>query len=216
MPWDKDLDRLRGIAAALGDKPAWRRFADYCAKRGAGVRPAAMSALEDFLNEAAGWTDDERLVFARWLLPQSQSFMGQHLILPQPLYERLVIPAIRAWSVQAPHSAEPRLWLGLLRCDDPWAHLEAALALDPGCDLAKRTLVNRILAGIDYNQHHMPEFYIHDPRLDLVDLDRVVALASGADDGTWKADVLAEARSLRAVAESWLSDHPGEGDFASH
>ncbi|MDG2528929.1 hypothetical protein [Caulobacter endophyticus] len=216
MPWDKDLDRLRGIAAALGDKPAWRGFADYCAKRGAGLRPAAMTALEGFLDEAAGWTDDARLVFVRWLLPQSQGFMGQHLILPQPLHERVVTPAVRAWSVQAPHSAEPRLWLGLLRCDDPCAHLEAALALDPDCDLAKRTLVNWILADIDYNQHHMPAFYIHDPRRDLVDLDRVVALAGGGADGVWKADVLAEARSLRAVAERWLSDHPDEGDFASH
>ena len=113
-----------------------------------------------------------------------------------------------------PNASEAHLWAGLFGERDRRARLRAALALDPGCRRARRLLVQWVLGGIDYNQHHMPDFYINDPRIDLTDLDEVLSLAGGDDDTPWIADIRAEAADKRTVAETWLAAHPGEGDFA--
>ncbi len=175
-----------------------------------------MARLEVFIEAASRWSFDERLAFCMWLLEESRRLFDPTLLLSQPLYTRLVVPAVREWREQSPDDARPHLWLGMLRCDDPSLHLEHALRLDPSCELARVTLTQWILGDVEYNQHELPAFYIHDPRDDLVALDRADGLASDSAEQAWVEGVRREIADLRMRAEGWLAEHPLPGDFAIH
>jgi len=112
--------------------------------------------------------------------------------------------------------AEAHLWLGLLRCDDPSEHLADALKLDPNCEQARQVLVEWIIGDIEYNQHELPSFYIHDPREDLAALDRAADLLAGASTSEETFRQKLEIAELRRRAEGWLAAHPLPGDFAKH
>lgn len=216
MPWDSDLDELAGLSVRARAEPEWARFADFAEARSKGLRGDAFRSLNVFLDESGGWDYPRQLRFTRWLLEASLRFSDRALPIPHPLSVRLVVPVVRQWCDREPEDAQPRLWLGLLRCDDPSAHLEAALKLDPTCEKARQTLTDWALDDVEYNQHHLPDFYIHDPRLDLVELDRLSAVIDASADEEWAGRVREEIRELRCRAEEWLSLHPRPGDFAAY
>ena len=95
-------------------------------------------------------------------------------------------------------------------------HVERALDLNPQLDLARKTLVQWILADIDYNQHEMPWLYIHDPRDDLKLLDRAELLMREGGSPKWVEATRQEIPELRKQAKQWLAAHPCDGDFASY
>jgi len=216
MPYNRDLDELMRLAVEVNLRPQYRIFAEFAELRGQGVRRGALDKLRCFLDLATFWPFPERLVFVRWLLEKSRKFSDSSIVLPQVARERLVVPTVREWSEANSAEAEPWLWLGLLRCDRPARHLERALALDPSCDLARKTLIEWIISDIKYNQHHLPQFYIYDPRGDLKDLDQAESLIEGRAIDEWATEVQREITELRRLAAQWVIDHPRPGDFAVH
>lgn len=174
-----------------------------------------MAALDQFLGQSRAWSYEGQLDFAQWVLSASRGFSLPHSLLAQPLVAHFLVPTVKEWCALQPLEADPHLWLGLLGCDDPSEHLERALALDPRCELARRTLTQWILADVDYNQHELPQLYIHDSRDDLKDLERAERLLDDSEDASWATTTRAEIETSRAKADEWLRSHPREGDFAS-
>ncbi|MDC7676775.1 hypothetical protein [Asticcacaulis machinosus] len=207
----EDLDKMLELAKKAKAEKGWGGFADYLEQHGAGVRKRALESLNLFLNDAVLWPLEERLRFTLWLL---DSIDIEALV--QPLKLRLVIPTIREWESLNPLSPEPPLWLGLLHCDKPENHIRRALELDPKCEKAREILCQWIIADISYNQHELPAFYIHDPRVDLADLAEAEALCLSYEHKAWVEHMLSEIMQQRALAEEWLENHPRLGDFASY
>ena len=215
MPFDKDYDRLIAIAEVAETRPAWRGYAKYCGLRGQGLRPAAMAALDAFINDSDNWPFEARLEFIQWVLTEGRAFGDNAALIPQPLHARLAVPTVVEWSARSPNDARAHLWLGLLGLDAPLDHLKRALELDPTCEMARKTLFEWSLDDVDYNQHHMPDFYIHDPRPDLVDLDLIEGIVRGSTAISWVDERMAEINALRTIALEWLAAHPTDGDFAT-
>jgi hypothetical protein len=201
MPSDNDLNALIFLAAEAKKEDLWLDFSRFCELRGQGVRAAAMEHLDKFAQAAASWSFEKRRTFSQWVLWRSRKFQDDRVVLPHPLRERLIVPTLRIWCDTLPSEAEPHLWLGLLRCDDPSNHLDQALNLDPSCELARRTLTNWIISDIDYNQHELPSFYINDPASDLKELEKASKLASASTAEAWASNVHQEIAELRARAE---------------
>jgi hypothetical protein len=201
MPYDSDMDQLTLLAGEARKKDAWFEFSRFCELRGHGVRAEAMERLNEFMRAAACWSFEERMAFSRWVLWHSREFRDDRIVVPHSLREQFIIPTLRHWCETSSGEAEPRLWLGLLRCDDPSHHLEEALELDPSCELARQTLTRWILWDVDYNQHELPSFYIDDPANDLRELERASKLASGSTAEAWAMTVQQEIAGLRARAE---------------
>jgi hypothetical protein len=199
------MDTLIFLAAEAKAKDSWLDFSQFCALRGQGVRAAAMERLDKFLRAAVAWPLEERLAFSKWLLQRSQKFHDDRVVLPHFLRERLIVPTLRQWNEALPNEADPHLWLGLLRCDDPSHHLDKALSLDPSCEQARRALVDWILSDVEYNQHELPSFYINDPTDDLKALKRALELASDRAAEAWASSALREIGERRARAESWIA-----------
>lgn len=203
------------IAIEARNQPGWVAYAAFAKSRSLGRRTEAFLSLGEFVTATASWTFEARLEFCRWLLEKSQGLDDQAIALPQPLKVSTAQPTMEEWSQRNPKSAEAHLWLGLMRCGDPSEHLALALDLDPSCETARWNLANWILADVEYNQHHLPDYYIHDPRADLEALDRAQGLIDGGLAEERAALLCAEASELRSQAEAWLALHPTPGDFAS-
>ena len=221
MPANHEFDELLLIASDADERAAWQEFGRYCVLRATGVRKPALQALDRFLQQATGWPFVERLAFVRWLMagtarfPRYSSLSSQSaLLIPQPLRDRLLIPTITEWSEQAPQDHEPFLWLGLLGHGHARDQFARALALDPACEKARRMLVDWMLDPINYNQHELPSFYIHDPREDLEDLQEALHIATSSSDAAWLDGTRATIHRYRLRAEAWLVLHPAPGDFA--
>ncbi len=208
-------DELAKASIEARTHPEWVEFAVYAELRSKGLRAQAFTALSGFIERSAAWDFTRRLEFVLWVLESRLFVTSTNPLTPQPIWERLIVPTVREWADRQPTDANAHLWLGLVGCDDPTKHLERALELDPRLERARRTLVEWAFDDIDYNQHHMPDFYIHDPRIDLVELDRIATLIDGSDDCAWAGGAKDEARALRSNAERWLVDHPDPGDFAT-
>lgn len=204
------------MAREASERPEWSEFALFAELRGKGVRAQAFKALTPFVQRAVDWDFKDRLSFCRWLLNRSLNFKDRTVAIPQPLSTGLVIATVLEWSDREPDSAEAHLWLGLLGCDDASQHLQRALELDPSCDRARWTLVEWLLGDVEYNQHELPAFYIHDPRNDLPVLDQVDALIDARPDHREAVRLRQEVAELRRLATEWLTAHPKEGDFASY
>lgn len=211
-----DLDWLAALAGEANEHPEWREYSAFADSRSRGLRTEALQHLSRFIRAASDWKFEERLRFSRWLLGKGGRFGDLGIASPQPLHVNLLIPTIRQWSEREPTIAEAYLWLGLLRCDDPSEHLAHALVLDPNCEQARQVLVEWIISDVEYNQHELPSVYIHDPRDDLVHLDRAADLLAGVSASDETSRQRLEITDLRRHAEGWLAAHPRHGDFARH
>lgn len=205
MPYNSDLELLIFLAGEARAQDEWLEFSRFCEFRGQGVRVEAMRHLDQFMRAAACWSFEARIAFSRWALWRSRRFRDDRIVLPHSLREELIIPTVRHWRETAPGEAEARLWLGILRCDDPSHHLEQALELDPSCELARQTLTRLILRDVEYDQHELPGFYIGDPADDLRELEQASNLASGSVEEAWALTVHQEIAGLRAQAEAALA-----------
>jgi hypothetical protein len=216
MPSNSDLNRLAAMGEEAEHHAGWADYAAFANCRSRGLRSDGFRALDSFIVVSGSWSFEGRLAFCRWLFGPLPNFSDQRLALPQPLLAKIAIPTVKEWSAREPNCAEAHLWLGLLHCDVPREHLARALELDPTCDRARWTLVEWIIGDVEYNQHHLPDFYIHDPRDDLPVLNQAEALIDGGGDDE-RADCLRrEVSELRCRAEDWVAAHPREGDFAAH
>ena len=205
MSYDSDMDLLMLLAEEARKEEAWLEFSRFCELRGRGIRAEAMRRVDQFMQLAANWSFDERLAFSRWVLWRSRKFRDDRMVLPHPLREQCIIPTLRSWYEAASSEAEPRLWLGILRCDDPSYHLAQALELDPTCELARETLTRWILSDVAYNQHELPGFYFGNPADDLKELERALKLVSGSTAEAWARTVQQQIARLRARAEDALA-----------
>ncbi len=202
------MDKLVVLALEANARPEWHEFALYCELRGRGIRSGAFDSLGRFIEQAVTWTFDARLQFARWALEYSNLFYDRGVLLPTPVRTSLLMPTLMEWSANSPREAQAHLWLGLLGCDDPRHHLTCALEFDPTCEAARQTLANWILGDIEYNQHHLPDFYILDPRGDLSTLIQVERLIEDSSSESWAETTRKEVLRLRMNVDSWLAAHP--------
>lgn len=209
--WENDLNKMAALADQARLKAPWCKFADYLEQHSKGIRKRALVTLMEFIDEALLWPFAERLRFTIWLL---ESMPVDALV--QPLNMRLLIPTLKEWKAYDPSQAGAYLWLGLLRCDVPADYLQHALELDPKCQKARAQLCEWIIGAVSYNQHELPAFYIHDPRIDLLDLAEAEVLCQGYENADWGVCVLAAIAEQRELAETWLRNHPRPGDFATH
>ena len=198
-----DLDKLLTLAESARTEPEWCGFADYLETHGRGLRKPALKALNQFLDLACNWAFSERQRFSVWLLTSLHAGA-----IVAPLRERLLVPTLREWNERSPNEAGLHLWLGLLGCDEPMAHFQKALEIDPGCEPAREKLAWWIKTDVDHNQHHLPAYYINDPSIDLLDLAEAESLCAGYESSGWGKIVLDDIREQRALAEAWLRDHP--------
>lgn len=204
-----DLDRMLAFSAEARKHPGWARLADYLSLHGQGVRKRALVTLSSFIEDAMGWPLKARLDLSLWILETLRLSS-----IPAPLFTSIVLPTCEDWIQEEPENAEAHLWLGKLNPSIARQEFTLALALAPENDEARGRLCQSLIDHIDFNQHHLPHFYINDPKLDLIDLSTAEALWIGREQSKWAKFCLNDIRGLRKCAEMWLLKKESESTIS--
>jgi hypothetical protein len=89
-----------------------------------------------------------------------------------------------------------------------------AIELDPADQPARVRLVELLIGGLDYDAHHLPDYYIGDAAADLRDADDASALIEGVSDAEVRARLREELAAARPLLEDWLAFQAERGtDF---
>ena len=88
---DTYFQSLRHIASLARAVPEWSDYAAFCEKYEGGLRRDAFSDLERFISHLENATFVERRRFVSWLLPRVDGREGQHMLVPYPLSQRVVM-----------------------------------------------------------------------------------------------------------------------------
>ncbi|MDB5676036.1 MAG: hypothetical protein JWM65_3018 [Sphingomonas bacterium] len=223
MPHNEDLDRLVSLAEAVADREAWQLFATYLALRGRGRRVEALRALDTFLNDAENWPFAERQALLLWLAAANADGGFGNLLIPQPLWQRVVAPTASAWLAREPDSARANYLYaihvaGAEEGAEPLAYLRKAVRLDPADQTARATFIRRVAACTQNAQHELPwHGYLGVASEDIRDLRDALAMVEGIDDPASRAEFTPALTALLDTAEAWEAfQELGDGtDFAS-
>ena len=211
----EDYSKLESIALLLRESGQWPDFATYCDLRAKGLRKEAMKALELFVNNLQNQGFERRKNFVTRAMESQANFgIETHAVFPHPLSAKILLPSLKEWAVKE-DNARVYFWMSKLG-DTSLENLKRALEIDPSFDAGRVSLCELLLADISYNQHHLPDFYIHDPREDLKELDDVETLIADVKLQDWVEQIVSDISDYRNHALEWLRLHPDTGDFASH
>jgi hypothetical protein len=222
---------LRAITAEASAKEAWSAYARYCRDREAGLRRQAFQHLETFLASAKSWSFDQRSEFANWLCSRINEFGESDScgLIPRPLAEQLVVPTLREWAARDTTDSIPCRWLGMffsgvvypgLRAglstgaSDAYSLLREALRRNPNDDHARIRLIEMIVGDAGFSCHHLPHYYIGEPKEDFARTAEGIELLSGVVDAAAKARLQSELNHASKLIEDWICFTDGGGaDF---
>ena len=176
--WNKDnFEGLLAVSESLGHEPSWSLFAKYCKLREQGLRKAALASIEEFITDASAWSDAERRRFVTWLYDTQIRLPRVHQLIVEPLRKKLVLPTLERWQRDDPSNAVALRLLGsaTANCE----YFEEALEIDPSDDYCRYRLVEILLREVEYQCHHLPDYFIGELPTATQDLATARELVAG-------------------------------------
>jgi hypothetical protein len=212
--WNKqNFEGLIAVADSIADQPQWNLFAQYCRLREQGLRPQALQSISQLIAEAASWDANARRRFADWIYSTRLRNPEVHQLIPTPLNQQLLIPTLHQWAAVEPSNAVPERWLGFATAD--YQHFSNALSLDSREDIARYRLVSRDLADVDYQCHHLPEYFIGEIDTALNTLDRAKLMTTGFSNPDIARTLEDDFNELYGKVHDWQAFQVSGGDSFS-
>jgi hypothetical protein len=209
MPSNRDL----GALAEVGSAPDLLGLSRYCRLRAKGLRKEALRALAEFLDCATELPFIDRRAFVLALTEHRKVFSVPHLLCPQPLLTRLVLPTLKEWLRDDP--AAPTAWFLLgtyslgataaAGAEAPAACFRKAITLDPKHQGARVAFVSLVSNWVRYAQHELPWAYIGPAEEDVMALQEALFVLRGLDQTPQRSESEAELRDMLGLAQRWLA-----------
>jgi hypothetical protein len=193
---------LKDVAAKARAVPSWSDYADYCVEHERGLRAEAFTILERFIASMECASFAERQRFVSWLSRQADGRDGRHMLIPHPLYVRLVEPTLLEWTLVQPLCSEPHLWLG------GYDHVKRAFELEPDNQLARRKLIILLWGQVDFEAYEFGQ--LGNIEKDLSTLSDVEELLSGLSNDEERLSLAADLAEDRRVIEEYLRKQSGQ------
>lgn len=153
----------KAVADQAAMNPLWADYSTYCLLREEGMRQEAFNRLSRFIDSAAKWDFAEQKEFVLWLCGLMDSVRdADYGPFPQPVRDRIFRPFFDAWISREPTN-DDALVLKARYLGDHWDYA-AALAVNPDNQRARRALALDCIGDIDHATHHLPEYFIGEPR----------------------------------------------------
>ena len=205
-----NFEGLLAVSDSISTEPLWRAFAEYCTLREKGLRKQALASIERLISESADWSTSERRRFVNWIYETHLRFPDVHQLIVTPLNQRLLIPTLETWIADDPANSTPRRWLAFATGDH--THFVDALSRDPQDDMSRYRVVYRHLADVDYQCHHLPEYFIDDP----IDASKLLAdardLCAGFCDPRIVPSLEDDFATLNGKVNDWIAFQKTGGD----
>jgi len=202
--WNQDnFEGLAAVAASIAEDVPWRGFAEYLRLRDRGLRKQSLAAIAQLIEDAARWSTVDRRRFADWIYDTQLRLPDVHQLIVTPLKQQLLIPTLQEWADSEPANHIPRRWLGFATADHD--HFVAALSLCPWDDISRYRLVVRDLGCVDFQCHHLPDFFIGDPHDAISTLNGARELLRGFIDSAIAPPLERDLADLYARVSDWLA-----------
>lgn len=164
MSLDTVIRQLRGL-------PDFELYVNYLENRQQGLRKAALTILEQFIEEACNWDFQRRLVVTRTIMQCSEQSVDTTKLLPDNLRRQFLVPTLDEWTLSEPNNPLPLRWRGKDAND-----YREAIRVDPAEKISRRRLADILLREVEYATHELPWGYLGDAKSDLARLDEVDAM----------------------------------------
>ena len=202
--WNKtNFEGLLAVAESISTEPRWSLFADYCTLREQGLRKQALASLDQLIGQAKEWSTFERRRFVNWIYETHLTRPRVHQLITNPLSQRLLIPVLEEWRHSDTTDATPRRWMGFATGD--YAHFSEALTLNPQDDISRYRLVCGNLEDVDFQCHHLPEYFIGEPNDAVRLLEEARILSVGFCDPKISPLLLDEFATLNGKVNDWIA-----------
>lgn len=153
------------VAAVAKKNSLWIDYADYCIMREEGLRKQSFEKLNLFINKFKSFTIDQQIEFVKFIYEFAESVKdADYGPLPQPLTIELK-KILLIWTEKEKMNSSPFRWLGKYFYE--YEYINKALEINPKDDKARSHAINRLLNAINYSTHHLPDYYIGNPKDDL-------------------------------------------------
>jgi len=197
--WRKDyFTSLKDLADAARAVPEWADYAAFCEEYERGMRSDAFTILERFIASLERDSFDKRRKFVSWILRESDGRKGRHMLIPHPLYLRLIEPTLLEWISVEPDCYEPHLWLG--GYDD----LRRAIELAPRNEITGKKFILAILTRVGHATHELLAGYLGNPREDLAALSQAEILLQNLSDENDRSQLRVDIARERNLIEDYL------------
>jgi hypothetical protein len=176
--WNQqNFEGLLTVADALAVEPNWSDFAEYCRLREAGRRKEALKAIEQLVFASGLWSRVERRRFVAWILDAQLRLPEVHQLVVEPLRRNLILPTLEDWQEDDPGDPIPKRLLGMATGNIKY--FEEALNLDSSDDYSRYRCASHFLNDVDYQCHHLPDYFIGEPTKARDDLAAARDFAKG-------------------------------------
>lgn len=211
---------MRLIASEAEQEPAWQAYAHYCRERERGLRKQALRSLGAFVGTAEWWPFEARLSFVAWLCAHlERPGWARFDLTPHPLTNRILRPTLEEWTTHDPRAPLPHRWLGMffgysypgIRAglvgppDSVEKHLRRAIELDPTEQPARVRLAELLIGGLEYDAHHLPQYYIGEAESDVGVAEEAAHLIEGITDSDDRGRLRGELAAAKQLLEDWLA-----------
>lgn len=176
--WREDWFQTLDAVASADSGKEWDGYRAYCRALEEGLRKQAFEHLDRFLAVISTQPLADRMAFVRWIMPIAHRSPNFEQLLPYPVIEKLIKPALKQAIEQDPRDADQLFWLGhLLR--DPKLMRQAIEASPDHVD-SRTLLINWILSFPYYATHELPAGFIGEPAESLAACDEAEELLHGS------------------------------------
>ncbi len=211
---DNNLEGLLAVAESIADDPTLQDFAQYCHYREQGLWQEAFRALAQFIAQVGRWPFPQRKRFVDWVLMIKFRQPHIHQLLPHPLIEGIIRPTLMEWSQVDPRDPVPLRWRGVFLSERQ--ALEEAVVLAPREEIARIVLIDRLIGDIEYATHHLPDYFIGEPRDCFPWAEQARVLLEPLHQHPEYLRLHRELHQAVALVEDWITfQSTGTGDFAA-
>ena len=168
-----------------------------------GLRKDALESIDRLIADASSWPSFERRRFVAWIYDTQEQLPEVHQLIVETLRQKLILPALEDWHAEVSGNSTPTRLLGM--ATGKVEYFEDALKLDADDDYSRYRLVSRLLYDVDFQCHHLPDYFIGEPAKALDDLKTARDLANQFRDSEIKDSLVAEFTELTSMVIDWNS-----------
>ena len=192
------------VAERAAVKPDWRFFAEYCRLREEGLRKKSFEKLSLFLQDYQDFSFAQKKEFANFIFDLAENIEdADYGPLPHQLQLELKNTLV-TWTEKETKNTNPFRWLG--KFFRKYEFVEKALEINSSDDKARVFLIERIIYDtICHSTHHLPDYYIGDPKDDLESADLAESYIEKLTDISTKEFWLSELDASLKLVKSYIN-----------
>lgn len=160
--WNKNnFEGLKEIAQAIVEEEYLLDYRKYLILREKGLRKQALDTVRQFVDQMITADFELQKKFTDWILYTEWANRKVHQLIPHPLFEGVIKPCLQKWKKEE-NNPIPYRWAGIFMGEQE--SLEKARLLDKDEQISRYTIISRTIESIEYDTHHLPEYYIGEPQ----------------------------------------------------